>query len=331
MIYLFCTLLLSANPANNVEWSRYEFQRVRMGVPVGITLYAKDEATAKQAATAAFARIKQLDRVMSDYDPDSELMRLCAQAGKGRAILVSNDLRIVLEHSLKLSARTEGAFDVTVGPLVKLWRRARRKKQLPPSKALTAARMVTGYRFVHLDQTTPTVQLEKPDMRLDLGGIAKGYAADAALAVLKQHGISSALVDAGGDIVVGAPPPGKPGWRIGIAPLTKKDAPPSRFLTLKNAGIATSGDAWQFFEINGVRYSHIVDPKTGYGLTQRSSVTVIAADGITSDALASAVSVLGPEKGVALIDQTCGTSALVVVLKEGKPLVRASRRFPVGE
>ncbi|QDT47690.1 Thiamine biosynthesis lipoprotein ApbE precursor [Symmachiella dynata] len=328
---LLCAVLLSANPTAPETWHRYEFQRIRMGIPVKISLYATDDDTAKHAAQAAFARMKQLDRILSDYDPDSELMQLCAQAGSDRDIPVSKDLKVVLEHSLRVSRETDGAFDVTVGPLVKLWRKARRKKQLPTAEALSEARAAVGYESIVLDAQSSKVRLIKPNMRLDLGGIAKGYAADQALLELKKHGVSRALIDAGGDIVVGDPPPDKDGWRIGMAPLQKRDGPPSRYVTLKNAGIATSGDAWQFVEIDGQRYSHIIDRNTGYGLTERSSVTVIAADGITSDALASAVSVLGVERGLALIEKTCGTSALVVTLEEGQPVVHTSKAFPAGE
>ena len=130
-------MLLSANPTAPETWHRYEFQRIRMGIPVKISLYATDDDTAKHAAQAAFARIKQLDRILSDYDPDSELMQLCAQAGSDRDIPVSKDLKVVLEHSLRVSRETDGGFDVTVGPLVKLWRKARRKKQSTPAAILS--------------------------------------------------------------------------------------------------------------------------------------------------------------------------------------------------
>ena len=130
---------------------------------------------------------------------------------------------------------------------------------------------------LRLDKVARTCTLTKPKMKLDLGGIAKGYAADQALAVLKSQGVVSALVDASGDLAIGAAPPGQQGWKIGIAPL-EAGSPPSRFLMLAECGVATSGDAWQFVEIDGHRYSHIIDPHTGIGLTTRSSVTVIAPD-----------------------------------------------------
>lgn len=299
-----------------------------MGVSFRIALYASGEAVANMAAEAAFGRIKQLNGILSDYNPDSELMRLCHRSGPGRPIRVSRDLRRVLSRSLAISRQTAGAFDVTVGPVVKLWRRAQRRKQFPRPERLAAARKLIGYRAIVIDPRSGTVELRKRGMRLDLGGIAKGFAGDAALAVLKAHGITRALIDGSGDIVVGDPPPGKTGWRIGLASLEKPDAPPTRFLLIHNAAVATSGDAYQSVEINGKRYSHIVDPRTGIGLTHRSSVTVIAKDGATADALASAVSVLGPKCGLKLID-TLGkkTAALVVVLRDNRPHSVRSRRF----
>lgn len=302
---------ISATPPGKAELNRFEFARLEMAAPVRIVLYATDAEAANGGAEAAFSEIRRLNGVMSDYDPQSELRRLCDTAGEGRDVPVSEDLWRVLHHAQGLAARSEGAFDVTVGPVVRLWRRARRQHELPPADMLQEYRQLVGHRLVRLDSQHRSVRLLKPGMRLDLGAIAKGYAADRALAVLCQRGITRALVDAGGDMVLGDGPPDKPGWLIAIAPL-ERDDPPSRFLYLSRAAIATSGDTWQYVEIGGRRYSHIVDPRTGIGLTDHSSVTVIAADGITADSLASAVSVLGPERGIKLIDQTPQAAALVV-------------------
>jgi thiamine biosynthesis lipoprotein len=232
-------------------------------------------------------------------------------------VTVSDDLWRVLKEAQDMAQKSGGAFDVTVGPVVRLWRRARIRRQLPSPERMKTARQKVGYKLIRLHPESQQVELLEPDMLLDLGGIAKGYAADEALAVLRKHGIRRALVDAGGDIVLGDPPPGRPAWRIGVAPLDD-DAPPSQFLALANVAVATSGDAWQHVVIDGVRYSHIIDPRTGTGLTDHSSVTVVARDGITADALASAVSVLGPEKGIELVEKTCGAAAFIVRAPEGK-------------
>ena len=313
--------------------ARFEFFQVEMAVPIKMVMYAADEATANKAAKAAFERIGRLNEILSDYDPASELRRLCDTSSEGVAVPVSEELWQVLSHAQALAERTGGAFDVTVGHVVRLWRRARRREVLPPPDRLEAARGLVGYRLVRLHEKGRAVELLKPEMRLDLGGIAKGYVVDEALAVLRRHGLPRALVDAGGDIGLGDPPPDKPGWLIGVASL-EPDSPPSRYLWLANVAIATSGDTWQYVEIDGTRYSHLVDPRTGVGLTDHSTVTVIARDGITADGLASAVSVLGPDGGLKLIDQTPGTAAFILRAPKGLPETYESSRwkqFPVAE
>ncbi|MGI9176146.1 MAG: FAD:protein FMN transferase, partial [Rhodothermales bacterium] len=188
-----------------------------MGVQVRIVLYAPGEPVAAEAARAAFGRVAALEDVMSDYRPASELMRLSAQFSDpsgGPPVPVSDDLFAVLTQAQRLARISEGAFDVTVGPHVKLWREARRTGRLPPRNVLKAAAKQVGWRHVRLDSVRQTVQLAIPGMQLDLGGIAKGYAADEAIATLTHHGIDQALVEIGGDIVVSGPPPGQTGWRI---------------------------------------------------------------------------------------------------------------------
>ena len=296
---------------------RFEFTQIQMGMNFRVVLYAPDEDSANAAASAAFARIKQLNGLMSDYEPQSELMQLCRTAGLGKQVYVSRDLLAVLSHSLALSKKSDGAFDVTVGPVVKLWRKARRTKQFPAADELAAARELVGFRHLRVDQQAGAVELLKPGMLLDLGGIAVGYAVDEALAVLQARGITSALIDGSGDIGVSDPPPGQAGWRIGIAPLDA-DKEPSRYLILKNAAITTSGDAFQFVEFDGKRYSHIVDPQTGLGLIDHSSVTVIARNCTIADSYTKAVSVLGPERGLKLIDETPGAAAIIVRAPQGQ-------------
>jgi thiamine biosynthesis lipoprotein len=165
-------------------------------------------------------------------------------------------------------------------------------------------------------------------MLLDLGGIAKGYACDAALAVLRQHGITRALVALGGDIAVGEPPPDRAGWRIGIAPLRSPAAPPRHYLLVKNVGVSTAGDMHQAVEIDGKRYSHIIDPKTGIGLVGRRSATVVAPNATMSDGLDTAMCVMGPERGMAMIEKLDGVAALYVhETEKGAETEIASKRF----
>ena len=316
---------LGADPCT-AAGTRFQFSQTEMAVPIDLVLYAPTKQVATRGAEAAFMRLAELNRVFSDYDPQSELMRLSRTAGEGKAVPVSEDLWRVLCRSQQVSAASDGAFDVTVGPVVRLWRRARREKELPPAHQLQEALSLVGYRQVRLEPQGHKVELLRKGMRLDLGGIAKGYAAAEALAVLRRAGIPSALIHAGGDSALGDSPPDKPGWRIGVGML-KPDAPPLEYLLLSRCAVAASGDMWQYVVINGKRYSHIVDPRTGVGLTDHSSVTVVAPDGATADALATAVSVLGPERGLKLIDATPGAAALVLRGSEGKPQVYRSRRW----
>jgi thiamine biosynthesis lipoprotein len=282
-----------------------------MGVSFKLLLYAGDEDLANRSARAAFDRVTALDRMLSDYDSASELSRLSAASPTSEGVAVSPELWVVLERAQRLAGETDGAFDVTVGPLTKLWRRARRQQEMPSKERLAEALGATGHTNLKLDRQRRTVRLLRGGMRLDLGGIAKGYAADEALAVLKKHGITRAMVAASGDMALGDPPPGERGWRIAVGALNPKEKP-SRFLRLANCGVSTSGDAFQFIVIEGKRYSHIVDPRTGLGLTQRVSTTVIAGDAMSADGLATGVTVLGPKAGVEFAKEQRGVEALVV-------------------
>ena len=235
-----------------------------------------------------------MDACLSDYASDSELSRLSNSAPTPEPVPLSDDLWAVLTRAQQISEQSHGAFDVTVGPLTKLWRRARRQRQMPPEERLREARAAVGYQSLVLDPAAHTARLTKPHMRLDLGGIGQGYAVDQALLELEKLGIHQAIINASGDLAASGPPPGQPGWVVGIAPL-EPQAPPSVFGYLAHQAISTSGDAFQFVEIDNVRYSHIVDPRTGLGLTQRSSVSVLARNCTDADALATAASVLGPD------------------------------------
>ena len=250
-----------------------------MGTLVRITIYSKDASPLR----AAFDRIAALDEELSDYKPESELNRLCRT--HGQPVQVSEDLFRVLEASVKLSALTDGAFDVTIGPVTHLWRLGK----LPDAE--TMARV--GWRNLVLDNKHRTVELKLAGMQLDLGAIAKGYAADEALKTLRSLGVRRALIAVSGDIAAGDAPPGTKGWRIGLEPAGGE-------ILLRNAAVSTSGDTEQVREIEGVRYSHIIDPKTGLGLRSEIAVTVIARRGLDADPIATAVSVLGEERGRAI-------------------------------
>ena len=305
---------------------RFEFTQTEMAIPIKIVLYAADNTIAVPAARAAFDRFHELNAVFSDYDPESELRRLCDTSSVGNPVQVGDDLWRVLGRALKLSEQSDGAFDVTIGPVVRLWRSARQTKELPSPESLEVALERVGYPLVKLDPERHTVELLRPKMRLDMGGIAKGYAVDEAMAVLWNHGISRMMVEAGGNIGFGEAPPQKPGWRVGVAP-PEPNSPPRAYLWLKQAAISTSGDMWQYVVINGTRYSHLIDPKTGMPLVDHCQVTLVGPNGLSTDGLSTAVAILGPEKGLKLVENTPGMAAFIVRMVDGQEKTYESQRW----
>jgi FAD:protein FMN transferase len=323
---LLCVFAL-ALPSSAADPARFEYEEPHMGTKFRIVLYAADKAVADAAAKAAFARVAELNRIMSDYDPNSELSTLCERsvikpAGPKK---VSDDLFFVLAKGKEVSELSDGAFDVTIGPVVRLWRQVRKDRRLPDPDVLKAALDKVGYKKLELDPKAKTVDLKVAGMMLDLGGIAKGYAADEGLKVLAKHGITIALVAASGDIAVSSPPPGKAGWRVDIAPIPGTKEP--RQVLLRDAAISTSGDSEQFVEIAGTRYSHIVDPRTGLGQTGRRSVTVIARRGIEADSLTKMAALMPADKAVAAIEKIDGAATLIVVKTATGQEVKESKGF----
>ncbi len=318
-----------APAAERLPLQRYEYDFVAMGMKYHLVVYGPDQPTVTHALEQVEARVRHLDRVMSDYHTESELSQLGEHSGPGRPVRLSPELYEILDHSQELSRETDGAFDVTIGPVIQLWRTARRTKKLPPPELLAKARGRVGWGAVHLDPLARSAELTRDEMQLDLGGIAAGYACDEALHVLRSHGLPRVLIDASGDVLVGDPPPDREGWKVTIAGLSGGvNDPGSRTILLSNAAITTSGDARQFVEIDGQRYSHIVDPHTGLGLTRRSSTTVIAPTGWQADSYATAVNVLGAKAGILWIEQHPGCSARMIELQNGVEIRTESRGFP---
>jgi thiamine biosynthesis lipoprotein len=274
--------------------------------------------------------VDQLNAILSDYDPTSEISRLSRRTADGpmtEPVTVSHDLFHVLSRGQQLADQTGGAFDVTIGPYVRLWRRARELYELPTDERLEKTRPSVGYRHVRLDAGARTVQLLAPDMRLDVGGLALGYIADQAVAAATAAGAPGVLVDAGGEISVGDPPPGTDGWRVAIQSLKGPEAVTGQYVSVRRACVSTSGDTRRFFEIGGKRYSHIIDPRTGLGLTRRIGATIIAPDGMIADALDTAVCVLGPERGIELIDAMPSAAGRITTIDGDHVTVHESKRF----
>lgn len=268
-----------------------------MGVEVRIVLYARDDAHARGAARAAFDRIAALEDKMSDYRPESELRRL--ERAHGVVVRVSPELFDVLWSAHGMARATQGAFDPTTGPLVRVWRAARRTGKPPDGATLDSARARVGWHALVLDSTRRTVQLDRPGMQLDLGGVAKGYILARALETLRTLGAGAALIEAGGDLALGDAPPGESGWTV-AAP-HGDSAVRHRAASLANVFVATSGPGAQSVTIDGKRYSHVIDARTGMPLARWEHATVIATDGMLADALATALTLIGPERRAALV------------------------------
>jgi len=282
-------------------------RRVVMGTPATIQVYAPDEATGYAATKAAFTRMAEIEDALSDYRPRSEAMRLVERVDE--AVEMSPDLAEAVRRSIHWHGRSGGAFDPTIGPLSLLWRSARRDG-VPPSRAsVEFADDVVGIEKIEFDPEAGTLRCRTAGLRLDFGGIGKGMAADAALAVLRARGLVRALVDVGGDLVAGFPPPGEAGWRVRIRTVEGDDG---EIVLLENGAIATSGDVEQFLEVERegavVRLSHLLDPRTGRPVDTRREVTVLvqggASPGADADALASCASVLGFKGSMRLADGT---------------------------
>jgi len=315
-------LLASACRAGGVEQlERFEFEHAQMGTLFRLALYAPDAQRAEDAAAAAFSVLDELDARLSDYDADSELSRLSAAsepAAPTEWIRVSRDLGRVLARAKEISAASEGAFDVTCGNATRLWRRAIRERELPAADALAAALSATDWRAVELAPDAASVRLLRRGMRLDLGGIAKGHALDRMLATLREQGVDRALVDGGGDLAASGAPPNSRGWIVQVR--SGFDASDEDWLVLREEAVATSGDAFRHVDLGGRRFSHLVDPSTGQGSVVQCAATVIARDGISADALATAACVMGqarvellwsrfPEAEIRLLDLTKGQAS----------------------
>lgn len=319
----FLLAALTTSGCSLFEPERFEFESDHMGTTFRIVLYAHDRATATLAAEGAFRRIEELNAVCSDYLPLSEVNRLTALSKERIPTewrLLSDDLYAVLERGDAWRRFSDGAFDVTIGPFTQLWRRAKRQQELPAPERLAAATAAFGGEFLELDPQTRAARLTKRDMKIDLGGIAVGYALDDALARLRAQGLSRVLIDGGGDVIVGDPPPGEDGWKIVLDPQLASDGSDRSVVLLRNASVTTSGGTSKYVEIGGARYSHIVDPKTGLGLTRPIAACAIGKRAIDADAFATIACLVGPERALQLAREN-GLEVRVVTLDE--------TRFPV--
>jgi thiamine biosynthesis lipoprotein len=323
-----CSILMLLNCEPGVgagPVTRIERTRLCMGVPARITVdfdaYA-DQQPIEDAIDRAFAVLAALDSELSDYMIDSEVNRVNAAAG-GAPVAIEEPLASVLTIATEVSRASDGAFDATVGPASLAWRRAKKSGELPSEEELARVRPLVNWRALDLDPARGTARLPVPGMRLDLGGIGKGFAAQRALDRLRADGFPRAMVALAGDIAVGEAPSRGRLWRIEISP--SDDRAVGNTVALENQAVSTSGDTQQFVEINGRRFSHIVDPRTGLGTPGGVTVSVVAPRGDWADALATAaVNMLSrgePDASVAAMLRVCPGSRAIVQRRtpDGRP------------
>lgn len=288
---------------------RYTFRRGLMGTEFIVTLYAPDSLTAQRTNTAVNARMDSLNQCMSDYLDGSEINRLSATSGTGQWVRVSRDLFNVLKKARWVAKRSGGRYDPTIGPLSQLWRRAVRRSKFPTPQQRRRARRAVGYELMELDSATQSVKLRRPGMKLDVGGIGQGFANDEAGIVLRNAGLSTFLLDLGGDILAGNAPPNQPGWRVALD---------STAVILKNVAITTSGDTYRHLDYRGRRYSHIMNPRSGLGLRHFVRATVLAPNGWQADALTKVFSVAGLRQSRRLLRRFPDVSVLLIENKRGR-------------
>lgn len=288
----------------------------KMGSPFNLVIYAGAKQIADSAAYQSFKLIDSINLICSDYDSTSELFKL-RYAAVGLPIKVSPILFELIYIAKEAYKDADGSFDITVGPLSRLWRSARKSQQFPTNAAINEARNRIGFKKVQIDSGAQTITLLQTNMQLDMGAIAKGYAADKVLALLQSRGITTALVDAGGDMVVAGMPPQKKGWTIGINVPGQQEKVLERKLVLTNKAVATSGDAFQYTLHEGKKYSHIIDPRTGYGVTFQRNVTVVAPTATTADWLATACSILTLDQ-VKILAKKYKSEVLINTLQNGR-------------
>jgi len=289
-----------------------------MGTRVVLAAYTSekfDEARVRAALTDAYREILRLEALMTTWREDSEISILNASAGKSW-VKVSPESFEVISKSLWIAQRSEGVFDITFASMGKLWRFDEdRVAEVPSAAAIAAARRKIDYRRIALDPQNRAVKLERSDTRIGLGGIAKGFAIDRAAAVLRRAGLDAFYAQAGGDLyVAGLKPDGQP-WRVGVRDPRGAENDYFAMLPVTDHAFSTAGDYERAFLLEGKRYHHIIDPRTGYPANASRSVTIWARDALTADSIDDAVFILGPEKGLALVESIDDCGAVIVDAK----------------
>jgi thiamine biosynthesis lipoprotein len=319
------TLLVFSTPLLQAQTRKFSYSEMKMGSAFNLIIVSADSNKANHLARKSYELVDSLNHIFSNYDSSSELSKINASAGL-LPYKMSTAMLDLVQKSQYAYIQSKGAYDISIGPLSSLWRNARKAKLFPEASTVLATKKLVGLNQVKINKRLGTIFLPNANMQLDFGGIAKGYIAQWVINFLKANGIQQALVDAGGDIVMSGPPLNQQGWLIGVNLPETTDQLLNKKLQLSNCSVATSGDVYQFIEYKGVKYSHIINPLTGYGVTNLRNVTIVAKTGATADWLATACSILPIQeaKQLAISHQA---ALLITTLKNGKLVFEATPNF----
>jgi len=319
------TLLVFSTPLLQAQTRKFSYSEMKMGSAFNLIIVSADSNKANHLARKSYELVDSLNHIFSNYDSSSELSKINASAGL-LPYKMSTAMLDLVQKSQYAYIQSKGAYDISIGPLSSLWRNARKAKLFPEASTVLATKKLVGFAQIKINKRLGTIFLPSVDMQLDFGGIAKGYIAQWVINFLKANGIQQALVDAGGDIVMSGAPLNQQGWLIGVNLPETTDDLLNKKLQLSNCSVATSGDVYQFIEYKGVKYSHIINPLTGYGVTNLRNVTIIAKTGATADWLATACSILPIQeaKQLAISHQA---ALLITTLKNGKLVFEATPNF----
>lgn len=309
----------------SAQLKRFQFTEEKMGSPFTIIFYCSDSGRATELSQHCFALVDSLNYIFSDYSPTSEIS-LLSKSASTKEQPVSDELFKMIIRSRVAWKDSEKTFDITTGALTQLWRISKSKNVFPSAEEINAAKKLTGFKNIEINNKTKTITIKTPGLSFDFGGIVKGYAAQKVVDYLKNENINSALADAGGDIAMSDSPPEKRGWIVGINMPESENELWSKKLELENGAVATSGDVYRYTIHNGIKYSHIIDPRTGYGVTSQRNVTVIAKDGATADWLATACSILPIKKVLKLVKKE-KAGLFITTLENKKIVIYKTRNF----
>ena len=304
----------------------YEITFPAMGTMLAFQTFSDDDKKVERVFKDAQREIERLVDILSDYSSESETVLLSQKEKVGQWQSVSPELWEVLQVCDQWHRRTDGAFDASIGQLSILWRKARKSKTVPSQSEIDAALKQCGWQHVEFDSDRRLVKLKIAGLRLDFGAMGKGYVIDKAYDYLAAHGLPCSLVRAGGDLRCGTAPPNREGWPIEIGRLSDSEQP-LRF-HLSNAAVSSSGDLYQYMEVNGVRRSHVLDPRTGIGVPGPRMVTVIASTSTQADAADTALCVLPDDKALAVARSLGNLKVRIVTIEAAGPKVQTTPEFP---